>query len=101
MIAAELEAVLADHLPALAAAHVRVRLDDGGAVHPPRGHHHAPDPVPVRGSLAEGVVGHRRYPGGRTHLVHGPALCRPGRAAQVLMGNSITLRRRACPADEP
>lgn len=59
-ISAEVEAVLSDHVPALASAHVRVRPMDTaagagiGAGH--AGHHHALDPVPVRGDLAEGVM---------------------------------------------
>ena len=56
-ICAEIEAVVADHVPALATAHVRVRPDEGGrATQDQVGHHHAPDPVPVRGELAEGVI---------------------------------------------
>jgi cation diffusion facilitator family transporter len=48
-ISAEIEAVMADHIPALASVHVRVRPVEvsflsGGRV----GHHHAPDPVPNR-----------------------------------------------------
>ncbi len=56
-ISAEVEAVLADHVPALATAHVRVRPDEGGVAGQAHvGHHHAPDPVQARGELAEGVM---------------------------------------------
>ncbi|MBN9560373.1 MAG: cation transporter [Alphaproteobacteria bacterium] len=63
-ISGEVEAALADHVPALATAHVRVRpmeratgVDAGsGHDHRPEGHHHAPDPVPVHGELAQGVL---------------------------------------------
>ena len=55
-ISAEVEAVLADHVPALASARVRVRLADGSAAPAKTGHHHAPDPVPVHGELAHGVL---------------------------------------------
>ena len=55
-ISAEVEAVLTDHVPALASAHVRVRSADGLAAPAKTGHHHAPDPVPVRGELAQGVL---------------------------------------------
>jgi len=58
-ISAEVEAVVADHIPALASAHVRVRSAEAGAavlapVH--AGHHHAPDPIPVKGSFVDGVL---------------------------------------------
>jgi len=52
-ISAEVEAVLTDHVPALASAHVRVRPADGLAAPAKTGHHHAPDPVPVHGELAQ------------------------------------------------
>lgn len=55
-ISAEVEAVLTDHVPALASAHVRVRPADGLAAPAKTGHHHAPDPVPVHGELAQGVL---------------------------------------------
>lgn len=45
-ILAEVEATVADHIPALASAHVRVRSDDGAAVAAAPGHagdHHAPE----------------------------------------------------------
>lgn len=54
---AEVKAVLTDHVPALARAHVRVRPVDSFAAPAKTGHHHAPDPVPVRGKLAQGVLG--------------------------------------------
>lgn len=61
LICTEVEAALADHVPVLASAHVRVRpmeaaeeAEAGGHGH--AGHHHAPDPVPVQGGLARGVL---------------------------------------------
>lgn len=57
IVSAEVEAVLRDHVPALSSAHVRVRPANAAMsarVH--SGHHHAPDPVKVRGELAEGVM---------------------------------------------
>jgi len=59
-ISAEVEAVLSDHVPALASAHVRVRPmeataeAEAGPGH--AGHHHAPDSVPVQGELARGIL---------------------------------------------
>lgn len=56
-IAAEVEAAVADHVPALSSAHVRVRSSEGAGPAPGRaGHHHAPDPVRLRGEFVEGVV---------------------------------------------
>lgn len=59
-ISAEVEAVLADHVPALASAHVRVRpteaAEEAVAGHGHAGHHHAPAPVPVQGEFARGVL---------------------------------------------
>jgi len=55
-ISAEVKAVLTDHVPALASAHVRVRLADSFADPAKTGHHHAPDPVLVHGELARGVL---------------------------------------------
>ena len=57
MVAAEVEAVLADHIPALASAHVRIRsVDPVDAPLGQREHHHAPDPVSIRGKLAGSVA---------------------------------------------
>jgi cation diffusion facilitator family transporter len=61
-IAENFEDELFEHIPALAAARIRVRPYD--AAMPPaiehadhgHGHHHAPEPVEVRGELAEGIV---------------------------------------------
>ncbi|MDD1677778.1 MAG: cation diffusion facilitator family transporter, partial [Methanomicrobiales archaeon] len=55
-VSAEIEAILVDHVPALAAAQVRVRAADGLAPSSSVGHHHAPDPVPVAGNFVQGVV---------------------------------------------
>ena len=56
-IASEVERQLLDHISALSIARVRVRpahaADHGDVAH---GHHHAPDPVPITGKLAEGVL---------------------------------------------
>ena len=54
MIAAALEAELADHLPALAEA--SIRFDRGDAVAPHTGHNHAPDPFRFDDPLAAGVL---------------------------------------------
>lgn len=60
VISAQVEAVLAEHVPALASAHVRVRpteaAADAAAGHRRAAHHHAPDPIPVQGELARGVL---------------------------------------------
>lgn len=53
-ISAEVEAVVADHVPALASAHVRVRSVEGAvpSMKPGHaGHHHAPDP---KGTFVKG-----------------------------------------------
>jgi cation diffusion facilitator family transporter len=58
-ISAEVEAMVADHVPALASAHVRVRsIERAAAPLTPGhiGHHHAPDPVPVKGTFVEAVL---------------------------------------------
>ena len=58
-IAAEVEALVADHVPALASAHVRVRSVEGATASltvAHTGHHHRPDPVPVKGTFVEGVL---------------------------------------------
>ena len=58
-ISAEVEAMVADHVPALASAHVRVRSVEGAVASMTpghAGHHHAPDPVPVKGTFVEGVL---------------------------------------------
>ena len=58
-ISAEVEAMVADHVPALASAHVRVRsVEDAAAPLTPGhiGHHHASDPVPVKGTFVEAVL---------------------------------------------
>ena len=54
LIAAALEAELADHLPALAAANIR--FDRGDTVAPHAGHSHAPDPFRFDDPLAAGVL---------------------------------------------
>lgn len=58
-ISAEVEAVVADHVPALASAHVRVRSMQGVlAVNGPNhaGHHHAPHPIALKGMLFDGII---------------------------------------------
>ena len=55
-IAAELERVLVDHIPALAVAHVRVRPEGAIADSREQSHHHAPDPVQVDTELAAGLL---------------------------------------------
>ena len=58
-ISAEVEAVVADHVQALASAHVRVRSFEGASASPtPRhaGHHNALDPIPITGTFVEGVI---------------------------------------------
>jgi cation diffusion facilitator family transporter len=57
-IAAQVEAAVADHVPAMASARVRVRafesaLASGLAT---QVEHHVPEPVPIRGALIEGVL---------------------------------------------
>ena len=54
LIAAALEAELADHLPALAEA--SIRFDRGDIVAPHSGHSHAPDPFRFDDPLAAGVL---------------------------------------------
>ena len=64
-ITTEFEAELFEHVPALASARIRARPFDAAApddaastvshgAH--KGHHHAPDPVSVRGELADGTL---------------------------------------------
>lgn len=58
-ISAQVEAAVADHVPALASARVRVRaLESALASSVPSHatHHHAPAPVPIKGALIEGVL---------------------------------------------
>lgn len=58
-ISAEVEAVVADHVPALASAHVRVRSREGvlASSKPSHaGHQHAPQPVSLNGMLIDGVI---------------------------------------------
>ena len=62
-IAAHFEHELFEHVPALASARIRVRPYDPNSKEllvdhsaPPHGGHHAPNPVAVRGELAEGVM---------------------------------------------
>lgn len=68
-ICAEVEAVVADHVPALASAHVRARSSKGEMTSSTTapghsGHHHAPDPIPVAGELVDGVLEIVDTPGG-------------------------------------
>jgi len=58
-ISAEVEAMVADHVPALASAHVRVRALEGATpsslpIH--GGHHHAPAPIAIKGARIDGVL---------------------------------------------
>lgn len=59
-ISSAIERQLLAHIPALSVAHVRVRPASGtiGDHHPHEhaGLHHAPNPVPLSGELAEGVI---------------------------------------------
>ncbi|MHB8886321.1 MAG: cation diffusion facilitator family transporter [Methylovirgula sp.] len=65
-VSAAVERELFGHIPALLAAHVRIRPDNSAAYavlpssHPPQnrvgGHHHAPAPLAVSGELSEGVL---------------------------------------------
>ena len=62
-IAMQFEHELTEHVPALSSARIRVRPYDPTSVEPlvdhnvaPHAGHHAPNPVAVRGELAEGVV---------------------------------------------
>ncbi|MHB8883922.1 MAG: cation diffusion facilitator family transporter [Methylovirgula sp.] len=59
-VSSSVERQLLAHVPALAVAQIRVRpsgeTTGGRHSHGHAGHHHAPDPVPVRGKLAEGIV---------------------------------------------
>ncbi len=114
-IAAEVEAVLADHVPALATAHIRVRPEEGaraGQAHV--GHHHAPDAVPVRGELAEGVMEIIDTPAGErfrftaTRLAPGAetvaVIERPGGVAEMLRlapeaGDALRLVSSDAPAE--
>ncbi len=114
-IAAEVEAVLADHVPALASAHVRVRPEESvgtGQAH--GGHHHAPDPVPVRGELAEGVMEIIDTPAGERFRFTAARMApgveavavidRPGGAAETLRlapqaGNVLCLVSSEAPAE--
>lgn len=56
-VSAAVERELLGHIPALSIARVRVRpehaADHGDVAH---NHHHAPEPVPIAGELAEGVL---------------------------------------------
>ncbi len=59
VISAEIEEELADHVPALAYAHVRVRPGQTAVAASPARHahhHHAPEPVPIEGTFAQGVL---------------------------------------------
>jgi cation diffusion facilitator family transporter len=56
-ISAEVEKIVAEHVPALAFAHVRVRSAEGATPSSApghAGHHHAPDQVAVKGALVDG-----------------------------------------------
>ena len=73
VISAAVEHELLDHIPALSIAHVRVRPEDaipldmtarGAQAASHAGHHHAPDPVRVKGELGEGVIEIIETPGG-------------------------------------
>lgn len=55
-IAAELESVLVNHIPALSVAHVRVRPEGAVAKLSSPSHHHAPDPVQVDTEVAAGLL---------------------------------------------
>ena len=62
-IAMQFEHELTDHLPALSSARIRVRPYDATSAEPLVDHnvaahagHHAPNPVPVRGELTDGVM---------------------------------------------
>lgn len=67
-VSSAIERQLLAHIPALSAAHVRVLSSSEGIGdhrgHEHAGHHHAPDPVPVSGELAEGVIEIVDTPGG-------------------------------------
>lgn len=114
-ISAEVEAVLADHVPALATAHVRVRPEEGGEVGQTHaGHHHAPDPVPVHGELADGMMEIIDTPEGErfrftaTRMVPGAEavaiIDRPGGATETLClapapGNALSFTSDRAPAE--
>ena len=62
-IAMQFEHELSEHMPALSSARIRVRPYDPTSIEPlvdhnvpPHAGHHAPNPVAVRGELADGVV---------------------------------------------
>ena len=62
-IAMQFEHELSEHMPALSSARIRVRPYDPTSVEPlvdhnvaPHAGHHAPNPVAVRGELAEGMM---------------------------------------------
>ena len=62
-IARQFEHELTEHLPALSSARIRVRPYDPSSTEPlvdhdvaPHGGHHAPEPVLIRGDLAQGVM---------------------------------------------
>ncbi|HYU79529.1 MAG TPA: cation diffusion facilitator family transporter, partial [Vicinamibacterales bacterium] len=66
-IAAQVEAAVADHVPALASARVRVRAVESAPAPSVRthvSHRHAPAPVPIKGALIEGVVDIAETPDG-------------------------------------
>jgi hypothetical protein len=67
-ISASLQRELFGHLPALEAANVRFAMSGGGAAlpshQPSHGHHHAPEPIPVRTQEADGLLEIVDTPGG-------------------------------------
>lgn len=94
-VAAEVETVLADHIPALANAHVRVRSVEGAGADVGHGHHHAPGPILLKDILAEGLMEiidtpqSERFRFSATRLAPGAEVTavinRPGGTAETLL----------------
>ena len=100
-IAAELERVLVDHIPALAGAHVRVRPEGAIADSPSQSHHHAPDSVQVDTELAAGLLEIIDTPQGERMQLR-VSRATPGLSAAVIIsrvGGDETLELSADTAD--
>lgn len=85
-ISAEVEAVVADHVPALASAHVRVRSVEGATTPPTssHAHHHAPDPIRIKGTFVEGVIEIVDTPDGERMQLRAPWLPDNAKALVVI-----------------
>ncbi|HYL88855.1 MAG TPA: cation diffusion facilitator family transporter [Burkholderiales bacterium] len=77
-ISSAVENQLLAHIPALSTAHVRLR-PAVAALH--AGHHHAPDPVAVKGELGEGVIEILATPAGERLCFRATRLAVPARVS--------------------